>query len=72
MLIYLAALFGFFSMLKAKEYFALFLLLGLSFYFTFLIGIVGSPRFRIPIVPFYSIITASGILKILAKFKKPS
>lgn len=62
---YLFALYGIFSMLKTKEYFSLFLLLGLIFYFTFLTGIGGSPRLRIPVVPFLSILAGYGFVKLL-------
>ena len=62
---YLFAATGIFSMLKAKEYFALVLLLGFIFYFTFLSGIAGSPRLKIPIVPFYSILAGYGFVKLL-------
>ncbi len=64
---YLFATIGAFYMIKRKEYFALVLLLGIIFYFTFLTGIAGSPRLRIPIVPFYSIIAGYGIFSVLKK-----
>lgn len=60
---YVFTFYGIFSMLKAKEYFPLFIIFGLIFYFTLLTGIAGSPRLRIPVVPFYSILTAYGFIK---------
>ncbi|MCF6356953.1 MAG: glycosyltransferase family 39 protein [Draconibacterium sp.] len=62
---YVFASYGIFSMLKTKEYFSIFLLLGLIFYFTFLTGVGGSPRFRIPVVPFYSMLAGYGFVKLL-------
>ncbi|MCF6333152.1 MAG: glycosyltransferase family 39 protein [Draconibacterium sp.] len=59
---YVFALYGIFSMLKTKEYFSLLLFLGLLFYFTFLTGIGGSPRLRIPLSPFYTILAAYGFV----------
>ena len=68
---YVFTFYGIFSLLKMKEYFSLFLFLGLIFYFTFLTGIGGSPRLKIPVVPFYSMLAAYGFVKLLKlKFQK--
>ena len=68
---YVFTFYGIFSLLKMKEYFSLFLFLGLIFYFTFLTGIGGLPRLKIPVVPFYSMLAAYGFVKLLKlKFQK--
>ena len=61
---YVFTFYGIFLTIKTKKYFSLSLFLGLIFYFTFLTGIAGSPRLRIPIVPFYSILAGYGFVKL--------
>jgi len=52
---YATALGGLILLIKDKEYFLTFSIMGVILYFTILTGVVGVARFRLPISPFYII-----------------
>ena len=67
---YVFAAVGFFRMLKDKKYWSLLLLTAIIVYFSFLTGIAGSPRFKIPVIPFYLIMAGYGFSVISMRFSK--
>ncbi len=61
MFCYLTAFYGIFSLIKEKRYFELTFLLLIIIYFSVLTGVTGNARFKLPITPFYILITSIGI-----------
>lgn len=59
---YLAFLAGGISMVRAKQYRVLAILLLIILYFTALTGVVGLARYKQPIIPFYLPVSACGLL----------
>ncbi len=59
---YLAFLAGGVSMLRGKQYRLLAILLLVILYFSALTGVVGLARYKQPIVPFYLLVSAHGLL----------
>jgi len=72
-IIYLFSLSGIFILVKRRERFV-FLFILIILYFSALTGVVGSVRYRIPIMPFFDILCAVGLLplyeKIMDKFSR--
>jgi 4-amino-4-deoxy-L-arabinose transferase-like glycosyltransferase len=67
---YFLAIVGLYSMYKNKIIFPLILIIGFILYFTFLVGVLGSSaRFKLPITPFYLILSAYGINYLYEKWK---
>jgi len=58
--VYLCFLIGAIRMIRDKEYINLFFILTILLYFSFLPGVIGQARYRVPIIPFYIIVSAKG------------
>ena len=66
---YFLAVYGFFSMLRKKNWFLPLLFLPLGFYYAVVTGPVAYPRFSLPILPYLSLLTAIG-LQMLREHRK--
>jgi len=66
---YLAFFFGSISMICEKRYMDLIIISSVIMYFTVLTGVAGLAQYKLPIIPFYNIVSAQGLFKIL-KFSK--
>lgn len=69
-LVYGGFLLGLFRLLKEKQYIKLGFLLLVIVYFLGLTGIVGLARYKLPVIPYYSIIAAIGLLSIRNPWRK--
>lgn len=69
LIIYSTFLFGSFLMISENTYFPLIMILIIIMYFSILTGVIGYARFKIPIVPFYTVISSKGVFEIF-KFVK--
>jgi len=58
---YLGFVFGFFSMIRQKMYLQLFIITMILIYFSALSGFSSPGRYRLPMIPFYIIISAHGL-----------
>ncbi len=58
--IYSLAIFGIWKMFKNKQYFFVLFFISIMFYFSFLTGIIGRARYRLPVTAFYLIFAAAG------------
>ena len=58
---YLLAIFGFFTMLRKKNWYLPLLFLPLGFYYMTVTGPVAYPRFSLPLLPYLSLLTAIGL-----------
>ena len=65
---YLGFAIGWIELIFKRKFIYTISVITIIFYFTLLPGIIGQARYRIPIVPFYIIISAYGLLKILEKW----
>ena len=55
---------GVFNLFQEKKYFTMFLFLGMLIYFTLTLGANGNAaRFKLPIIPFYTILASIGFVK---------
>jgi 4-amino-4-deoxy-L-arabinose transferase-like glycosyltransferase len=69
MIIYSLALVGVSRLIKEKQYFPLIFLVFLLTYFTYILGSQGNvARFKLPLIPIYSILTAVGFFSVLERF----
>lgn len=70
LIIYTSFLVGNYGMIKEKKHYYIISFNVLIFYFSFLTGIIGRARYRLPTTAFYLIIIAYGIYYITNKYKE--
>jgi 4-amino-4-deoxy-L-arabinose transferase-like glycosyltransferase len=56
-------------MVKEKQIFYLIFILGILFYFVNICGVIGHSRYKLPLVPFYTIISAYAVNKLITNYK---
>jgi hypothetical protein len=66
---YLTFCFGSISMIYEKSHFYLTMVLLIVLYFSGLAGVIGNARFKLPIIPFYMIISGKGLFEIYTFIK---
>lgn len=59
---YLAFVYGSFLMLREKKYFPLLFILIIILYFSSLTGVIGLCRYKLPLIPFYLLVSSQGII----------
>jgi 4-amino-4-deoxy-L-arabinose transferase-like glycosyltransferase len=68
--LYLFAFAGAWRLTLEKNFIALSLLTGALLYFTLLTGVIGGARYRLPLVPFYSLLSAVGLIGIASSLRR--
>jgi len=71
-IIYILFGFGAYFIFKEKNYFLLFFIVSIIIYFAILSGAIGYARYKLPVIPFYTIVGAYGFNIILNKIKNQS
>ncbi len=61
-LTYLFCFYGMWAALSEKLYFCFIINFSVAFYFCFMTGVFGVARYRLPLIPFYILFTAYGII----------
>lgn len=61
-LMYLAAAVGIVSLVRARRYLCLLIGLGVVAYFSAVTGVIGLVRYKLPIIPFYLVMSAQGFV----------
>ncbi len=70
MLTYGAFFMGAYAIFKMRRYEILLFVLLIMFYFTFLPGVIGQARYRIPIIPLYLLVSSVGINTVVTYLKR--
>ena len=60
---------GSYSIFREKNFFILFYFLSIILYFAILPGAIGYARYKLPIIPFYTIVSAAGFYYLRDKWK---
>jgi 4-amino-4-deoxy-L-arabinose transferase-like glycosyltransferase len=69
-IIYVIFLIGFYLLLRRKQYFFFFMVLLAVIYFSIPVGIIGNYRYKLPLVPFFSLLGATAIRTIVCVIKR--
>jgi len=73
LIVYTFSIIGIFNLYKKKQYYKILLFLVIILYYTLLLSAMGNAaRFKVPVVPFYSILSAVGLNYLIYKRKKLS